>query len=93
MKAYLVDDEKMVNPKWLVGVRTLGITSGASAPEHLVTRLVDFIKTGNPDVEVENLDVIKEEVKFPLPDDLVTLAQEEGKGALWVEKHRVATQR
>ncbi|KKR60931.1 MAG: 4-hydroxy-3-methylbut-2-enyl diphosphate reductase [Candidatus Curtissbacteria bacterium GW2011_GWA1_40_47] len=93
VKAYLVDDEKMVNPKWLVGVRTLGITSGASAPEHLVTRLVDFIKTGNPDVEVENLDVIKEEVKFPLPDDLVTLAQEEGKGALWVEKHRVATQR
>ena len=83
----------MVNPKWLVGVRTLGITSGASAPEYLVKSLVDFVKRESPNVKVESLDVFKEEVKFPLPDDLVDLAKKEGKGALWVEKHRVATQR
>lgn len=92
-KAYLVDDETMVDPKWLVGVKTLGITSGASAPEYLVDNLVAFIQKANPGAKVENLDVLKEEVKFPLPDDLVAIASQTEKGAAWVEKHRVASQR
>jgi len=92
-EAYLVDDEKVINPKWLITVEVLGITSGASAPEYLVRQLVDFIKRSNPNAKVENFDVFKEEIKFPLPDDLVDLAKKTDRGALWVEKHRVATQR
>ncbi|MDO8486700.1 MAG: 4-hydroxy-3-methylbut-2-enyl diphosphate reductase [Candidatus Curtissbacteria bacterium] len=92
-KAYLVDDETMVDPSWFSGVETVGITSGASAPEYLVDNLVEYIKKVNPGVEVENLDVLKEEVKFPLPDDLVLLARQSEKGTAWVEKHRVASQR
>lgn len=91
-KAYLIDDEAMIDPDWMVGVKTLGITSGASAPEYLVNQLVDFIRGGNKGVMVENLEVLKEHVKFPLPDDLVSLARRSDKGIAWVEKHRVATQ-
>lgn len=92
-RAYLVDDETMVDLKWLSGVAVLGITSGASVPEYLVDRLVKFIEKKNPEVKVLDLEVSKEEIKFPLPDDLVTLAKQSAKGMAWVEKHRVASQR
>lgn len=92
-KAYLVDDETALKPEWLANVATLGITSGASAPEYLIDRLVSFVKGKNPDVKVENLEVLRENIKFPLPDDLVILAKQSEKGTAWVEKHRVATQR
>lgn len=92
-RAYLVDDETMVNPAWFKGVTTLGITSGASAPEYLIDKMVDFIKEENAGVKVEDLEVLKEHIKFPLPDDLVLLAKQSEKGIAWVEKHRVATQR
>ena len=91
--AYLVDDESMIDNKWLEGVDVLGITSGASAPEYLVDRMVNFLKSNNKGVSVEELDVMREEIKFPLPDDLVSLAKQSEKGTLWVEKHRVVSQR
>lgn len=93
VKSYLIDDETMVNPDWFKGVKILGITSGASAPEYLVDKLVAFVKKTNPKVKVENLEVLKENIKFPLPDDLVFLAKQSEKGIDWVEKHRVASQK
>jgi len=92
-KAYLVDDESMIDKKWLDNVEILGITSGASAPEYLIERLINHFKNSNPKIKVETVEVLKENVKFPLPDDLVILAKESEKGMLWVEKHRVASQR
>ena len=92
-KAYLIDDETMVNLDWFKNVETLGITSGASAPDYLVGNLVEFVKKHNRGAVVENLEVLEEHVKFPLPDDLVLLAKQSEKGTAWVEKHRVATQR
>lgn len=92
-RAYLVDDESMINPGWFKNIKTLGITSGASAPEYLVGQLVDFVKKSNPKASVETLAVLKEEIKFPLPDDLVLLAKQSEKGTAWVEKHKVASQR
>lgn len=91
-KSYLVDDAGHVKDKWVENVTTVGITSGASAPEYLVDSMVQFIRGKNPRVKVEKLDVLKEEIKFPLPDDLVTLAKGNEKGLVWVEKHRVASQ-
>jgi len=91
--AYLIDDTGALNEGWFDGVETLGITSGASAPEYLVNQLVDYIKKKNSGLKVENLQVLSENVKFPLPDDLVSLAEQSKKGLVWVEKHRVASQR
>lgn len=92
-RAYLIDDETVIDPKWFEGVKTLGITSGASAPEYLIDRLVNYLKERFPGVEITNLDVMGEEIKFPLPDDLVFMAKQTEKGNVWVEKHRVATQK
>lgn len=92
-KAYLIDDESMIDKKWFDDVEVLGITSGASAPEYLIKRLIDHFKKSDPKIKVEAVEALKENVKFPLPDDLVSLAKESEKGMLWVEKHRVASQR
>lgn len=91
-QSYLVDDESVIKTPWFKSIETLGITSGASAPEYLVNRLIVFIKEKFPNVKVEHLETLREEIKFPLPDDLVSLAKDSEKGLLWVEKHRVATQ-
>jgi 4-hydroxy-3-methylbut-2-enyl diphosphate reductase len=65
-EAYLIDNESQVQEKWLEGKRTVGITSGASAPEELVQRLVDFFRDRGT-TEVGEWDVVKEDVRFMLP--------------------------
>lgn len=92
-RAYLIDDEGMIKPSWFQNVSTLGITSGASAPEYLVDNVVNFVKSKSKGAVLESLEVLPEKIKFPLPDDLVALAKQTDKGFAWVEKHRVATQR
>src|SRR4051794_24164785 len=64
--AHLIDHEGQVDPAWLDGVETLGITSGASAPEELVQRLVRHL-ADRADVAVEELEVVSEDVRFMLP--------------------------
>ena len=54
---------------------------------------LNYVKGENPEATIENMDVLKEEIKFPLPDDLVSMAKQTDKGTAWVEKHRVASQR
>jgi 4-hydroxy-3-methylbut-2-enyl diphosphate reductase len=64
--SHLIDNETEVQEGWLAGKRVVGITSGASAPEELVQRLVEFFRTrGTP--EVEELEVVQEDVRFMLP--------------------------
>jgi 4-hydroxy-3-methylbut-2-enyl diphosphate reductase len=64
--SYLIDNESQVRDEWLEGKRVVGITSGASAPEELVQRLVEFFRQrGTRDVE--ELEVISEDVRFMLP--------------------------
>jgi 4-hydroxy-3-methylbut-2-enyl diphosphate reductase len=64
--AHLVDDESEVDPAWLEGVETVGLTSGASAPEHLVERMLAFLAERGFD-EVEQVAVAEEGVRFSLP--------------------------
>jgi len=64
--AYLIDHEGQVEEGWLDGRRVVGITSGASAPEELVQRLVAFFQQRGT-VQVEELEVIQEDVRFMLP--------------------------
>jgi 4-hydroxy-3-methylbut-2-enyl diphosphate reductase len=64
--AHLVDDEGAVDLVWLEGVKTVGLTSGASAPEWLVHRMIDWLgEQGFQDVEEVTL--TEEHVKFSLP--------------------------
>jgi 4-hydroxy-3-methylbut-2-enyl diphosphate reductase len=67
--AYLVDDERDVRGEWLEGVETVAVTAGASAPEVLVERLIDFLKLRGY-TDVEEVHVKEEDVRFSLPPEL-----------------------
>jgi 4-hydroxy-3-methylbut-2-enyl diphosphate reductase len=64
--SYLIDNEAQVREEWLVGKRVVGITSGASAPEELVQRLVAFFRDRGTE-DVRELEVVQEDVRFMLP--------------------------
>jgi 4-hydroxy-3-methylbut-2-en-1-yl diphosphate reductase len=67
--AYLVDDAGEVEERWFDGVRTVGVTSGASVPEELVAGVLDRLDTlGFSDVE--EVEAIKERMAFQLPREL-----------------------
>ncbi|MFL5819716.1 MAG: 4-hydroxy-3-methylbut-2-enyl diphosphate reductase [Solirubrobacteraceae bacterium] len=65
-EAHLIDHEGQVQEDWLDGARVVGISSGASAPEELVQRLVRFFRERGTD-DVREFDVIQEDVRFMLP--------------------------
>jgi 4-hydroxy-3-methylbut-2-enyl diphosphate reductase len=67
--SHLIDNSLQVREEWLEGVETLGITSGASAPEELVEQLVEFFRErGTRDIsEVRTVD---EAVRFMLPKEI-----------------------
>jgi len=67
--AYLVDDEADVQLSWFEGVNAVSITAGASAPEHLVERLIEFLRA-NGYGTLETLEVREEDVRFSLPPEL-----------------------
>ena len=67
--SYLIDDADGLDPGWLSGVETVGVTAGASAPEELVQELIRRLgKFG--DVTVEELSGVEENVIFKLPREL-----------------------
>src|SRR5215210_3101306 len=64
--AHLIDNEAQVLDEWLDGARVVGITSGASAPEELVQRLVAFFRERGTE-DVAEFEVLREDVRFMLP--------------------------
>jgi 4-hydroxy-3-methylbut-2-enyl diphosphate reductase len=64
--AYLIDDATQVQPAWLEDKRVVGISSGASAPEELVERLVAYFADRGVD-DVAEFEVVREDVRFMLP--------------------------
>jgi 4-hydroxy-3-methylbut-2-enyl diphosphate reductase len=67
--AHLIDDETGIDAAWLDGVETVGITSGASAPEALVERVIAYFRgLGVEQVEVQQAE--PETVRFSLPVQL-----------------------
>ena len=64
--SHLIDSEGEVREEWLSGKRVVGITSGASAPEQLVQRLVEFFRSRGCG-DVRELEVVQEDVRFMLP--------------------------
>ena len=71
LPGYLIDDETDVLEEWFEGVKNVSITAGASAPEVLVQRVIKHLSTFGFS-HVEEVEVIEEDVFFPLPDELAT---------------------
>ena len=72
--SYLIPDAGGMEPAWLDGARTVGITAGASAPEELVQELI--ARLGDLfDITVTDLDGIEENVTFRLPSELLVAGE------------------
>ncbi|HEY8779118.1 MAG TPA: 4-hydroxy-3-methylbut-2-enyl diphosphate reductase [Solirubrobacterales bacterium] len=67
--SHLIDNHLQVQDEWLQGVETVGITSGASAPEELVERLVDLFRERGAE-DVSELRTVDEDVRFMLPREI-----------------------
>ena len=67
--AYLINDETDIEPEWLTGAEVVGVTAGASAPEELVLRVVDHLKSPES-LPVEGLTLEEEDVHFSIPQEL-----------------------
>ena len=74
VRSYLVNDRGDVDPGWLDGVKNVGVTAGASAPEHLVQELMDFLRERGFR-QLEEIELVDEDVRFSLPAELVTTIQ------------------
>ena len=70
--SYLIDDAKSINLSWFVGVETIGITAGASAPEELVTEVLDYFKS-LAEIDLELVSGVEENIQFKLPTELVNV--------------------
>jgi 4-hydroxy-3-methylbut-2-en-1-yl diphosphate reductase len=67
--AHLIDDETEIQEAWLEGVETVGLTSGASAPERLVQRVCDWFRSRGV-TEIRTVVSRVEDVAFRLPVEL-----------------------
>jgi 4-hydroxy-3-methylbut-2-enyl diphosphate reductase len=67
--SYLIDDASHLKPEWFVGMGSVGLTAGASAPETLVQGVIEGLRAFGP-VEVTTLDGVAEDVKFRFPAEL-----------------------
>ena len=72
-EAHLVDRAEEVREEWLAGKRVVGISSGASAPEHLVQELVGLFRARGVR-EISEYHVVSEDVRFMLPKPIRELA-------------------
>jgi 4-hydroxy-3-methylbut-2-enyl diphosphate reductase len=72
VESHLIDNASEIQPAWLTKVRSVGLTAGASAPDYLVEDVVTYLKSRG--ATVEELEVIKEDVSFALPRELLAAA-------------------
>jgi 4-hydroxy-3-methylbut-2-enyl diphosphate reductase len=69
VRSHLVNDCSDVDTAWLDGVKNVGVTAGASAPEHLVRSLVEFLREHGFH-QMEEIELVDEDVRFSLPAEL-----------------------
>jgi 4-hydroxy-3-methylbut-2-enyl diphosphate reductase len=67
--ARLIDDESEIDESWLGEAETVGVTSGASAPEHLVSRVCDWFRARGAE-DIRPFRMVDEDVTFRLPVEL-----------------------
>jgi 4-hydroxy-3-methylbut-2-enyl diphosphate reductase len=86
VQSFLVNDWSDVNPAWLRGadneaVRNVGVTAGASAPEHLVEQIVTALRNEGYG-QLEEIEMIEEDVRFSLPSELNRISMPTGGAGL-----------
>lgn len=69
VESHLIDDETEIDERWLKGPETVGLTSGASAPETLVVRVCDWFRARGV-TDIRQLPAVAEDVFFRLPVEL-----------------------
>src|SRR5450631_1697220 len=74
IRSFLVNDRTDVDPGWLEGVCNVGVTAGASAPEHLVQELIEFLREHGFQ-QMEEIELVDEDVRFSLPAELTISIQ------------------
>jgi 4-hydroxy-3-methylbut-2-enyl diphosphate reductase len=74
-RAHLLDDVSQLDPAWLEGAETVGVTSGASAPEFLVEAIVASLRSLGAE-EVRIVRTVEEDVHFALPPEVAQLTSE-----------------
>ena len=74
-KSYLIESADDIRPEWLTG--DVGLTAGASTPEGIVQACVERIRSLG-DYRVESFQLVEERIVFPLPGELLVVAQEKG---------------
>ena len=65
----MIDNASELKPEWLQGKSRVGLTAGASAPEILVSQVVQRLRELGA-VAVRRMDGVEETIKFPLPKGL-----------------------
>jgi 4-hydroxy-3-methylbut-2-enyl diphosphate reductase len=74
VRSFLVNDRRDINPVWLDGVKNVAVTAGASAPEHLVESLMEYLRDLGYH-EMEEVELVDEDVRFSLPSELMISIQ------------------
>jgi 4-hydroxy-3-methylbut-2-enyl diphosphate reductase len=69
VEAHLIEDETAIDERWLERPETVGLTSGASAPEHLVQRVCDWFRARGVE-EIVSAGAVVEDVFFRLPVEI-----------------------
>lgn len=75
--AFLIADESQIQLEWLENVERIGVTAGASAPESLVRKVVEFLK-GLGAAETEEVEFLAENVTFSLPQQVKEFQEFQG---------------
>lgn len=70
-KSYLINNASEIKTQWLEGINTVGVTAGASAPEVLVSDVIDFLEK-NGGKTVKESEGVEENIVFVLPSELRT---------------------
>ena len=71
ISSYLINNESEIDPQWLLGVKTIGLTAGASTPETIVQKCIQRLMALGVK-EVEDVIFTNEDVVFQLPKPIVT---------------------
>jgi len=73
MPGHLIEDQNEIRPEWLSECQTVAVTAGASAPEHLVQQVIQHLRQLGFS-QLDELEIVPEDVRFALPQELIALA-------------------
>ena len=86
---FRINGPEDIKKTWFKNVKVVGVTSGASAPEELVQKVVDYLQKISAS-KVEELVVMEERVWFDLPSEVKEAAKRTGVGNKFIDKHTIS---